>query len=219
MISAPSVISALISGEQVLSLPILDAQGCVIGELRPLSRASLEDDALMVSITKWRNSASKSFLTQFQATPERTRLWLQNVVLCDNARLLFLIHSTTKLIGHYGFKGLTAESAEVDNLVRGESGGHPQLVHFAEIALIRWMFETFDIESLFGYVLADNWQAIELHARVGFQNAERVPLLKRIVNGETFFDMGEPGMTSPDNLYSQKISLVRADFRAKGHGA
>ncbi len=216
MTDAPSMISAIVGGDHVLSLPVVDYSESTIGELRPLTVSSLNDDGLMESITKWRNAASKSFLTQFEATPDRTRRWLQDVVLRDDSRLLFLLHSTTRIVGHYGFKNLTHESAEVDNLVRGEAGGHPQLIHFAEVALVKWLFSTFGISRLYGYVFGGNWQALDLHARVGFENSDLIPLVRMETGGETRFEMGKSGLESPEGLYSQKITLSRDSFTARG---
>jgi len=211
-----NLISDIVTEKLTLTLPIMDAHGHLIGRLSPLTKSSLDDNALMEAMTRWRNNASKSFLTQFEATSTRTRRWLEDIVLKDPARLLFLIHSSSKLIGHYGFKNLSSESAEVDSLLRGESGGHPQLIHFAEIALVRWLFSTFEISNLYGYVLAENWQALELHARIGFQNAERIPLYKELNDTETLYRLGSPGTESPDGLYSQKITLHRRNFTTKG---
>jgi len=211
-----NLIADVVSERVKLIIPIMDAQGNRIGCLSPLTVSSLGDKTLIEAMTRWRNHSARFFLTQFDATPERTRQWLENTVLSDPSRLLFTINSASKLIGHYGFKDLSSMSAEVDSLLRGESGGHPQLIYFAEIALVGWLFSTFEINNLYGYVLAENWQALELHARVGFENAELIPLTKETSVAETIYRLGLPGNESSDSLYSQKISLHRRNFISKG---
>ncbi|MEO7359686.1 MAG: GNAT family N-acetyltransferase [Gemmatimonadaceae bacterium] len=217
--AAHAAITDIVRGDDELLIPIRDDHKATVGWLTPITIWSLNDCVLMESISRWRNNASRSFLTHFDATPERTRQWLQNVVLRDSARLLFLIHSTTKLIGHFGFRNLTLEAAELDSLVRGESGGHPQLMHLAEVAMVQWMFSALGISSLYGYVVEGNWQALELHARVGFRHAELIPLCREVRGTETAFVMGEAGGKSPDDLYSRKITLSREHFNTQGMAA
>ena len=212
-----NLIADVVSERVKLIIPIMDAQGNSIGRLSPLTVSSLGDKTLIEAMTRWRRHSARFFLTQFDATPERTTQWLENTVFNDPSRLLFTIHSASKLIGQYGFKNLSSKSAEVDNLLRGESGGNPQLIYFAEIALVGWLFSTFEITNLYGYVLAENWQALQLHARVGFENTDLIPLTKEHSVTETIYRLGLPGNKSSDNLYSQKISLHRNNFISKGN--
>ena len=204
--------SDVIHERVALRIDIRDAQTNLVGYLLPLTISTLEDTALIQQMTRWRNQARRYFLTQFIATPERTRRWLETVVFQDYSCLLFLIHSQTKRIGHYGFKNLMPDSVEVDNLVRGEIGGHPKLIHFAEYTLIKWLFDSFSLERVYGFVLSDNRLVLDLHRSVGFEMAELVPLHRAEFNGETHLQMGSPGRVSVDGLYSRRVELHRQNF-------
>jgi hypothetical protein len=105
---------------------------------------------------------------------------------------------------------------EIDNLIRGEVGGHPELICYAEIALVKWLFKTFMVKRIYGFVLADNFPALNLHQSIGFRLAELLPLHKEEFQGEIHLEIGKPGDQSPDGLYSQKIELVPTDFVAQG---
>ena len=208
--------SRIVEGNVPLVIPINDDNGAEIGVLRPITKMHLQSNDVIEKMTNWRNQYKTFFLTQFNATPERTRRWLEEVVLKDNTRLLFLIFTPTKLVGHYGFKKLSPDSVEIDNLIRGEVGGHPKLIYYAEISLIKWLFTTFEVKKIYGFALADNFMALNLHKSVGFRLTELVPLKRLEVRGDVHLKMDIPGDPSPDGLYSQKIELVPGNFIIHG---
>ena len=205
-------ISDVIQGRTALRIDIFDSQENCIGYLSPLTVSVLDNDEIIQKLTYWRNRAKRFFLTQFTATPERTKNWLANTVFKDHSRLLFLIYSRSKLIGQYGFKELSSDSVEIDNLIRGEIGGHPRLIYYAEITLIRWLFETFKVGSIYGFVLSDNAMVLNFHRSVGFRLMELIPLHKWEFDGEIHLRMGEANRPSPDGLYCQKTELRFSDF-------
>ena len=202
----------VIQDRTMLQIDIFNSQERMIGYLLPVTAGVVENNEIIHKMTKWRNRAMKYFLTQFTATPERTKYWLHDLVLRDSSRLLFLIYSNNKLIGQHGFKDLSSTSVELDNLIRGEIGGHPRLVYYAEIALIRWLFKVFNMERIFGCVLSHNQQAIDLHCSIGFQPMELIPLYKFVNNGEIEFKMGKAGGSSPDEIYYQRMELRQDSF-------
>jgi len=211
-IDSQRFISKIISGREVVRINILDDEASLIGHLYPVTRSVLADYDLIQKLTNWRNLARRYFFTQFTATCDRTRNWLENVVLNDWSRLLFIIHSKTGPVGQHGFKQLSHDSAELDNLIRGEIGGHPHLIYHAEISLVRWLFDVFEIKSILGFVLSDNYIALDLHRAVGFRAAEVLPLYKTETDGEIHLVRGKPGSQSPDGLYAQKMELGRSEF-------
>jgi L-amino acid N-acyltransferase YncA len=211
-IESQGYIHEIINRREVVRINVLDDEASLIGHLDPVTRAALADDDLIQKLTHWRNVASRYFFTQFTATCDRTRDWLEKVVLNDSNRLLFIIHSKTGPVGQHGFKGLSPDSAELDNLIRGEMGGHPRLIHYAEIALVRWLFAVLDIKLILAYVLSDNHRALDLHREVGFRATEVFPLHKTETDGEIHLVRGKSGSPSPDGLYTQKMELDRSEF-------
>ncbi|MBU2488764.1 MAG: hypothetical protein KKA60_05175 [Proteobacteria bacterium] len=110
---------------QDLKIKIVDPEKKGLGHLLPVTEAMVQDDEILAKMTKWRNMATKSFLTQFIGPEPRIQAWLKNTVIPDPARMLFLIHTGTRLVGQHGFLDLSGNSAELDNLIRGEMGGIP----------------------------------------------------------------------------------------------
>jgi hypothetical protein len=205
-------IRSITNEREAIRIDILDGQGDVIGFLSPITKSVLSNEKIIERMTKWRNAARKYFLTQFTANCARTRDWLENIVLKDDTRLLFLIHSGGKHVGQHGFKGLSTHSAELDNLVRGEMGGHPRLVYYAEAALVNWVFEIFNIEIISAFVLSNNFLARKLHESFGFKVTERIPLYERKLGDEICLRKDISECVKVAGFYGQKMMLTRSDF-------
>lgn len=196
------------SGAIPLSIPI-SAAGHTIASLEPITTARLDDADLIAQLTAWRNGA-KTFFTQFEATPERTRVWLERRVLTDPARLLFTISDRQGPIGTIGFIRLSRRSAELDNLIRGVRRGPPALMRAAEAALASWLFDTFQLEQIDAAVLAGNFAATQLHQSIGFQVVGRVPLLRTERNGEV--ELVETETASDNGPSKVLLTLKREEF-------
>ena len=144
-----------------IRIEILDPDGARIGFMEPVTRSTPASNDVIEAMTRWRNLARSSFFTQFEATATRTRSWLESVLQTADDRLLFLIHTDTgKLVGQYGFIHMEEQSAELDNLIRGESGGAPQLIQQTERIFLEWLFDTFDLETLSGRAFSHNALAL-----------------------------------------------------------
>lgn len=185
-----------------------------IGYLRPITKSILLNDFIIKKLTKWRNNAMQFFMTQFNATFERTKNWLNKTVLSDNTRVLFIIYdSSGKAIGNYGFTRLNEYSAEIDNLIRGETGGHPQLIYYAEVALIKWMFSNLKIEEITGDIFSDNIIPLLMHKELGFLIREKYPLQKKVINNEIQWIKGKTGEASSENKYLYKLVITSNCFK------
>jgi RimJ/RimL family protein N-acetyltransferase len=206
------IIQDILQEKQILRIEVTDECLSWIGALLPITPSMLSDVEMIEKLTQWRNRAQKYFATQFQATIERTRGWLDRTVLADPDRLLFLVMTPNRLVGHMGFKGLSDQSVELDNFIRGEMGGHPQLIYHSEIALLRWLFRIFPIQNVYASVFADNFVTLNLHHSVGFRLTERIPLRRKMVGEEIHLEMGRPGDPSPEGRYSHKLELRRSEF-------
>jgi hypothetical protein len=208
-----SQLDRVIAGTQQLTLPIHDEEGTVIGTLRPLTLAYLDDAAILEKLTDWRNQNMTSFLSQFTATLDRTRSWLSNVVFQASGQMLFLVYSNDLLMGHLGFKNLTPLDALMDNAIRGARGGHPKIFVMAHKTLAKWLFQEAKIESLYGYVMIDNAPAIMMNKQVGWSIWIRLPLLK-LAPGEddVRWEIGDEDQASPEGKYCYKIIMARSDM-------
>jgi RimJ/RimL family protein N-acetyltransferase len=199
----------IIEGKESLVIPIRDDDGVEIGYMRPITKMNLQDDDIIEKMTDWRNNYKMFFLTQFNATSARTKKWLEKVVLSNPSQLLFLIYYGETLMGQYGFKDLDGDSVFLDNLLRGERGGHPLLMKYAVAALIKWLFDVMQVNMVYGYTFANNAMALKLNREVGFSCTEKFPLRKQIDGDEIRWVVGKAGESSPDNQYYQKIVMTR----------
>ena len=139
-----------------------------IGSLTPLDRALARDEEVVDAITRWRRRFGRFFFTQFEATNERTRAWLERVVLPDDARILFLIRDDSGApVGHLGVCRITGASAELDNYIRGRRGGDPKLMLFAGLSLIGWVYAALGVGRVTARVYADNHRTLALYDETG----------------------------------------------------
>jgi RimJ/RimL family protein N-acetyltransferase len=195
---------------QAPQVPILDADGVCIGSLRPIDRALAADPQLAQHMARWRQQAMHAFLTRFEATPERTHQWLVERVVPDDTRILFLICDTDgRPVGHYGVCHVGHDSAELDNVLRGERAAHPQLMYFAELALLAWLRTELGIQDVYLHVLADNARAIALYESAGFVARERRALRRLEEHGEVRLEEDPSRPPNESELCLVRMSLER----------
>lgn len=199
------IVADRISAEIVLR----DDAGLEIGRLVPLTTRHLDDDVIIGKLTDWRNANMASFMTQFTATPGRTRNWLRNVVFKNHTQLMFLIYAGDLLIGHFGFKDLDEREVLLDNAMRGERGGHPKLLPVAGRSLIGWLFDRTPVDTVYGYVLAKNAAAIMMNKAMGFGLWEKYPLNRQVTDSEIRWDLGPKGGRSNYDLYCYRVEVSR----------
>ena len=195
-----------------LEIPIFNGENQRVGKLIAFSDETVADAALVEMLTSWRNRHRQFFLTQFEATVPRTRQWLEHTILADSTRVMFFIHEHSgEPIGHIGVLRLDQPTVELDNMIRGRSGGNGQLMHWAEVALLRWLFEVRRVSGVCLQVLANNWIPIRLHSMIGFRVVEALPLVRQELNDEIHL------VVSPDvgNVLETKLwrmELSHYDF-------
>lgn len=166
-------------------IPIISDKKVIIGFLKPIDAKLSDNEEVTASLTRWRQMFMRYFLTQFEAMNERTKSWLNNVVIKDDSRLLFLItDETNRSIGNFGICNITSDGAELDNLIRGERGGHPKIIFFSEVSLINWMYKTLGVNSIYLHVFSNNSRTILLHESVGFIRGDIYKLIKKEHKGK-----------------------------------
>jgi hypothetical protein len=191
---------------------IRDAAGTVLGRLRRASERDADDAALLTDLTAWRNTHRRFFLTQFRATVPRTEGWLRRAVLSNPTRALFLIeddHGTT--IGHLGVQELGTDAPELDNMIRGRAGGDPQLMFWAEVAVIEWTFQDPRVKSACLHVFSNNWIPIGIHRSIGFVPGE-VRKLSRLKVGEEEHLVPNSTEGEPEKFGYLRMTLSREAF-------
>jgi RimJ/RimL family protein N-acetyltransferase len=173
------IIASLKSGSQPdMPIPIASAEGAAAGFLTPITYALAKDATIIDALFRWRLSHMKSFLTVFDPTPEKTRNYLTAFSLPDDARILFLVVSRDRYVGHIGLCSIAPEGGEIDNVIRGEPVDMPGFMVCAHEALLRWAFRALAFPVAYLNVLADNTRAIKTYEKVGFRAIGTTPLLR-----------------------------------------
>ena len=135
-------------------------------------------------ISSWRNKHSHRFATQFVATPENARSYLDNTIAQDDRAFFMIVNSAGDRLGHFGFKQTSGTEAELDNLIRSDVPADSSLTFHVEITLLMILFTACGIQNTQVYVLKDNRPAYGLHRLCGFKKTKEVGV-KRVENGGT----------------------------------
>jgi len=176
-----------------MAIEVRNMQDDLIGWLTPVTSALANDETVVAGLTKWRRMFMRHFLTQFSANEARTRNWLRNVVLADDTRLLFLIYTDDRvMIGNFGVCNISSGSAELDNLIRGEKGGDAQLIYFAELSLMDWLYSTCLVSEIYLHVFSNNSRTLALHSSVGFVMHAAHALTRHENGGEIHYRVCDP---------------------------
>lgn len=144
--------------------------------LEPVNCSQDHIDASVVELlTQARNANAQSFLTIFEATPERTRNWLVRLVAEDPSRILFVVRNQ-ETGGFYGYMGLAYGNddgtyIEADAIVRTESVAVRGLMKQVFEKMIGWVYYDLGIKEIWVRVLSDN-PAIKFYEACGFVTHE-----------------------------------------------
>jgi hypothetical protein len=154
-------------GSLPLSVPILDEQGCELGELRPITVEHLDDEALLERFVVWRNQHRLGYLDQRPVTLAGVRKYVEDVVY-NPTRLTFLAYCDGRPIARMGAVRIGPFEHESDGLVRGERGGGMQFVHRAQLAGMVLLFYAFNQTGIISRVLSTNDLARESCLSLGY---------------------------------------------------
>ena len=207
------MLDAVLAGELELELPLHDEGGVLVGIMRPLNIRHLEHTEVIEKLTAWRNENMANFLTHFVATNERTRTWIQNVLVKARGQILFLVYSDENVVGHFGFKELTQDTVLLDNAMRGDRQGHAKLFVFAGKALVHWLINIAGVQRVHAYVMADNVPSLMMNRQIGFSSKTRHPLIKRMHNDDIHWEIGSETQSSPDGRYCFQLQITREQSR------
>jgi len=207
-----STIDQVLSGKKELIINITDDKNYHVGTLQPITVKHLQCADIIEKLTDWRNLNMQNFLTQFFATSKRTRNWIKKMLSENKGQMLFLIYESEKIIGHYGFKNLTANDVLLDNAMRGERDGDPKLLVYAGIALVKWLFTQAKVNQIRAEVMTDNIPAIMMNKRIGFGDGSCHPLLRQTEDSNTHWEIGQEGKESPEDKYCFKLILKKNQF-------
>jgi hypothetical protein len=128
-------------------------------------------------LTEWRNRFVGAFLTEFQATPDRTAHWLTQVVGPNPNKILFMADDPRgQTFGYLGldFIDWPRRYGEADAIVRGREAPAGTMKRALQ-TLLGWARQTLGLLELGVRVRSDN-PALAFYRRVGFIDLKQVPL-------------------------------------------
>jgi len=213
-----SLLKSIQNSSNDIYIDIVNEKNNAIGYLSPIMKQNLNNKEIIKLLTKWRNNSTKYFLTQFKATYNRTKSWLQKILNSNNTLLFLILTSEKKIIGQIGIYNINENDVEIGNLIRGEIGGDKNLIYFAEITLIKWIFNNLHIKSIYLYVFSNNIIPIMLHKKVGFVIIEKKDLYKKIINNEIILSYNDKSGEKVNFKYlkMQLISLfIKNNLKSK----
>lgn len=146
--------------------------------LRLLTTQSVYDTGIVRLLGRWRKKHEYWFPAQFPVSMKRTASWLQNRVINEPDRLLFMIDIHGTYRGHVGLYrfDFDTNSCEIDNIVRGRAGRKGMMAEAIQL-MMRWGRETLGLTSYTLQTTSDNTRALSLYARLGFVETKRIPLV------------------------------------------
>ena len=201
-------------GAKNCALPILNNKNVKIGSLLPVGPWILQDREKVQDICDWRHKAMRFFLTQFESTYARTHDYLKNLSIGQEGRMFFLIYDEDEeFIGHIGVSNVDGRTGELDNLMRGKSGGNPQLIYFAEKTLLEWAFSILGLQHMSLQILSFNVLTMKLHSEFGFEITGKFPLM---ISEKDGFITHEPVGANVANVRYQSIRMEtsRENFKS-----
>ncbi len=193
-----------------------DEQGKPIGYLAPITKHNADDERIACLLSLWRERHKQFFLSQVSFSPKGTRQWLTDIVLPDDARLLFIAHAGSGVpVGTAGVANITEEDGELANVLRGEPGGHPRLFRFASIALLDWCFNTLFLERMYLKVFSDNARAIHLYDSIGFTRTSLQALIKRKSDEGIVYDVDSSRQPAIGDVGLLTMSITKSQLVAR----
>lgn len=180
--------------DEMMLIPVVNDEGNAEAFLKPITYdyETLFPDCVYY-MSKWRRENPSLSNSVFTVTDERTKKWLDNLILRRKDRLLFFIDTIdNRHIGHIAYSSFdfTSRTAEIDAVLRGEDI-LPGIMTKTIKSMIKWADKNLLLQNLQIRVNDDNSKAIALYERCGFKAISKIPLFRRELDGETRWDEDE----------------------------
>ena len=131
------------------------------------------------SFRSWRVANRESFASEISPSPQSFKSHLIDGAIGSHQRILFAIYRETMLQGHIGLSNVNGKSASLDNVMKNQLRGGKSRIDVMGISirgLLAWGVSNLGINFLELVVRSDNFTAIELYDRLGFELVETMHL-------------------------------------------
>ena len=204
-----------IPGENGMRFPVRDENLNVIGYLRGFDESHLRDDALIETMARAHTHYKENFMTQFEVTPEKKRSWLENSVLGDDKKMLFLVETLEgRVVGQEGFTLRDGGVFSSDATMKWERDGHPALFlrNFFERAAMCFILLGCSRGEI--TLFKKNIVTMINVKRLGVQKTAEYPLTKSYADGKiTYAKATDPSQINTDEILIE-YRLEKEDFLA-----
>ena len=156
----------------------------------PLCKVHASNVVVLEALTSWRNEHVKVYPTQFTATYASTKNWVENILIPNNNRILFLVLDRYgNLSGHIGLANCMSleKSLEIDNVLKIDKGAKGLFSQVIQ-TLMSWGTKELAAKSFFLRVFQENKNAIKFYQKNGFEIVQKIPLKKTINGGMTLYE-------------------------------
>jgi hypothetical protein len=194
-------------------LPIRDDEMEVIGYLKVFDRLNLDDGSLIETMAAARTRYREFFLTQFDVTPENKREWLENSVLNNDSKMLFLVETLDgRVVGQDGFTLLEDGCFALDGTMRWMRGGCPEIFLRNSFERAAIGFFLFGCETLKVEIFGKNKMAIDNTLLLGLVVKAEHPLVRSETDGAVTFRVVShmSHVNTPETLV--EFSLEKSSF-------
>ena len=144
-------------------------------------RMADDSDETINLLTKWRRENWNWFDSKFNVTFDGTKNWLEERIFKNPDRILFLIIYDGIKIGQYGMSEYNEKNNFVwlGDLIKGEPNTAPGIMQYVDKIFIKWVFDTFKINTIRGKVFSDNFRTFNLHDKAGWVMINNIPLKRK----------------------------------------
>lgn len=177
--------------------------------LVPVGPWILQDELLIGEIAAWRQRFRNFFLDQSESTELKTFDYFKKTSIPRDDRIFFIIYLEELAIGHIALSNVSSTSAELDNLMRGRTGGPSTLMTMVEQTVLNWAFKTLELNAVTLRILSKNPFALSIHEELGFKETRRCSL--RMIESENSRVLQECEFA----LRSTSIELIEMKLEAK----
>jgi RimJ/RimL family protein N-acetyltransferase len=201
-----------------LRFDLRDDSGRILARMRPLLETDIQDDRLVETIARWRETHKERFLTIVPFDPEGTRRWIQRFPVGDPGRILFLVEAPTgERLGHYGLLLIGEGEAEIDNTLRGSPDGPPGLFGRVAQQVIQWAIQDLGARRLIVRVMSNNPAAIRHQERNGFVRENTLPLRETrdgdVLRREVVSDMSQSNLPFSLTILAYPVAARQVEKR------
>ena len=164
--------------------------------LVPICSALAAQDDVIRLLTEWRNVFVDVYSSQFVATQESTRKWLEEILLPSPSKILFLIVAKDgSYSGHIGLN-LTDDVngiIEVDNVLKSPACAEKGVMSVALNKMISWCNLVLPVDKVQLRVMSDNEKAIEFFKANHFKAVGKIGLVKKVDRENVIYTESKQG--------------------------